>query len=63
METTANLNKILRKGRKEPVDQELRELRGHAVDIKQPLRPGDAVRQIADIDASSDSHHSGLPTI
>ena len=37
-----NLKKQLRK--KEPVDEELRELRGFAVDIKQPMKPGDAVR-------------------
>ena len=64
MEHTPNLKQQLaRKGRKEPVDQELRELRGFAVDIKQPLRPGDAVRQIADIGDGTESQHSGLPTI
>ena len=48
-----NLKKQLRK--KEPVDDELRELRGFAVDIKQPVKPGDAVRQIADIIEDGDS--------
>lgn len=56
---TPILNKQLRKGaRKEPVDQELRELRGFAVDIKQPLKPGDAVRQIADLADGSESQNS-----
>ena len=49
------------------MDQELRELRGFAVEIKQPAKPGDAVRQIADIiDASEGSSHrqgTGLPAI
>ena len=58
------LNKQLRKGtRREPVDSELRELRGFAVDIKQPMKPGDAVRQIADLADGSESHNSQLPNI
>ena len=65
---TPNLKQQLRgKGKAAPVDQELRELRGFAVEIKQPAKPGDAVRQIADIiDASEGSSHrqnTGLPAI
>lgn len=64
---TPNLNKSLRKGNKKPpVDEELRELRGFAVEIKEPLKMGEAVRQIADIiDGSESSAHQtgGLPSI
>ena len=64
---TPILNKQLRaKGRQAPVDQELRELRGHAVEIKEPQKPGDAVRQIVDLidaDDSSNMHTGGLPSI
>ena len=61
------LNKQLRgKGRKPPIDEELRELRGFAVEIKEPAKPGDAVRQINDIIDASDSSRvagTGLPSI
>lgn len=38
-------------------------MRGFAVDIKQPLKPGDAVRQIADLADGNESRQSQLPTI
>ena len=42
---TPILNKQLRaKGKRVPVDHELRELRGVAVEIKEPPKPGDPVR-------------------
>lgn len=53
---TPILNKQLRaKGKRVVVDSELRELRGVAVEIKEPPKPGDPVRQIAEMIDNSDS--------
>ena len=35
--------------KQEPIDEQLRELRGFAVEIKQPAPPGEAVRRIQDV--------------
>ena len=43
------------KGKRVPIDAELRELRGTAVEIKEPPKPGDPVRQIVEIIDNSDS--------
>ena len=60
---TPILNKQLRgKPKKEPVDEELRELRGFAVEIKQPAKPGELVHNIADLIDGDDSSHV-LPSI
>lgn len=63
METTPNLKAKLRGAKKAPIDESLRELRGFAVEIKEPTKPGDPVRAINDIMQETGSSHMGLPSI
>ena len=61
---TPNLKKQLRgKPKKEPLADELRELRGFAVEIKSPVKPRDIVKNIADIIDGDESSSHVLPSL